>query len=238
MEEQLPVILHRLRPFLDLQPGANVLDVGAAQGVTLTAFKRAGYRARGIEPWEPARAVGCELAARTNTEYNIVPGVAESLPFEDESFDYVNANSVLEHVDYPQRAFSEAFRVLRPGGVYKFGTTSALSPFQSEIAARFAFFPWYPARVQRAIMAWAAANHPWMVGSTMRPAIHWFRHRRVQRELREIGFKSVIDRWTVRALSRERTGWRQAAIALASRYRPVRLIGDLIVPGMEYVAVK
>ena len=148
-ERKLPVLLHRLRPFLDLQPGADVLDVGAAQGVTVVAYNRAGFHARGVEPWDEAREVGRELASRTGTEFALVPGVAESLPFEDESFDYVHTYSVLEHVDDPLRCFEEAYRVLRPGGAYLFGTTSAIAPKQNEIE-RFPLFPWYPTRVQRA----------------------------------------------------------------------------------------
>jgi ubiquinone/menaquinone biosynthesis C-methylase UbiE len=237
MESKLPVVLHRLQPFVDLKPGADVLDVGAAQGVTVIAFQRAGYRARGVEPWDEAREIGRELAARTNAEYAIVEGVAESLPFEDESFDYVHAYSVLEHVDDPHRCFSEAYRVLKPGGAYLFATTSAICPRQKEIA-RFPLFPWYPHSLQLRIMDWAAANKPWLVGYTTRPAIHWFHHRKVQRELRELGFRRVVDRWTVRALSHERSGWRQSLVELAGGNRPARLVGDIVLEGMEYVAVK
>jgi ubiquinone/menaquinone biosynthesis C-methylase UbiE len=45
---------------------------------------------------------------------------AEALPFEDESFDLVLGHAVLHHLpDLPQ-AFSEFFRVLRPGGTVVF----------------------------------------------------------------------------------------------------------------------
>lgn len=38
------------------------------------------------------------------------------LDFEDESFDAVVCESILEHVPYPQKAISELHRVLKPGG--------------------------------------------------------------------------------------------------------------------------
>jgi SAM-dependent methyltransferase len=39
-----------------------------------------------------------------------------SLGFKDSVFDAVVCNAILEHVDDPQKALSELFRVLRPGG--------------------------------------------------------------------------------------------------------------------------
>lgn len=38
------------------------------------------------------------------------------LKFEDESFDTVACISILEHIEYPQKAIEELHRVLRPGG--------------------------------------------------------------------------------------------------------------------------
>ncbi len=45
---------------------------------------------------------------------------AEALPFEDGSFDLVVGHAVLHHLPDLQQAFSEFFRVLRPGGVVVF----------------------------------------------------------------------------------------------------------------------
>ena len=39
------------------------------------------------------------------------------LPFEDQSYDFILASHVLEHVDDDRRALSEIARVLKPGGV-------------------------------------------------------------------------------------------------------------------------
>ena len=227
--------LKRIDPFFPLRPPARVLDVGAAQGVTLTALAKRGFQAVGVEPWAPAIEVSDQLAHACGVQLDIRPGVAESLPFEDESVDFVNAYSVLEHVDDPDLALREAFRVLRRPGAFLFSTVSAISPFQAEIAS-FPLFPWYPPPLQRRIMTWATEKRPALVGNTTRPAIHWFKHRDVRRSLHDAGFAEVVDRWQLRR--GERDGALGRVIDLAGSNRAVRLAGDVAASGMEYLAVK
>jgi 2-polyprenyl-3-methyl-5-hydroxy-6-metoxy-1,4-benzoquinol methylase len=227
--------LKRMEPFFSLRPPARVLDVGAAQGVWLTALAKRGFQAVGVEPWEAAIEVSHELAAATGLQLDIRPGVAESLPFEDESVDFVNAYSVLEHVDDPDQCMREVFRVLRRPGAFLFSTVSALSPFQVEIAG-FPLFPWYPPPLQRRIMSWATEKRPALVGNTTRPAIHWFKHRDVRRSAHDAGFAEVVDRWQLRQGERDdRVG---RLIDLAASNRAARLAGDVAASGMEYLAVK
>ena len=59
-------------------------------------------------------------AERLGVPVTTVVSEAESLPFEDESFDVVMGHAVLHHIPDLDRAFSEFFRVLRPGGVIVF----------------------------------------------------------------------------------------------------------------------
>ena len=227
--------LTRVERFFPLHPPARVLDIGAAQGVWLTAAAKRGYQAVGVEPWEAAIEVSHDLARETGFQLDIRPGVAESLPFEDESVDFVHAYSVMEHVDDPDQVWPEVFRVLRRPGAFLFSTVSALSPFQVEIAG-FPLFPWYPPPVQRRIMSWATEKRPALVGNTTRPAIHWFKHRDVRRSLHEAGFAEVVDRWQLRR--GERAGRLGQVIDLAASNRAVRLAGDVAASGMEYLAVK
>lgn len=227
--------LTRIEPFFPLRPPARVLDVGAAQGVWLTALAKRGFQAVGVEPWEAAIEVSHELSKHTGMQLDIRPGVAESLPFEDESVDFVHAYSVMEHVDDPDQVWGEVFRVLRRPGAFLFSTVSALSPFQVEIAG-FPLFPWYPPPLQRRIMKWATEKRPALVGNTTRPAIHWFKHRDVRRSLHEAGFAEVVDRWQLRR--GERDGRLGQVIDLAASNRAVRLAGDVAASGMEYLAVK
>ena len=52
---------------------------------------------------------------------------AETLPYEDESFDVVLSFDLFEHIAQIDRHVSEIRRVLRPGGSYLFQTPSKLS---------------------------------------------------------------------------------------------------------------
>jgi SAM-dependent methyltransferase len=61
-----------------------------------------------------------ENAARCGRRVEAVVADAESLPFEDESFDLVLGHAVLHHLPDLDRAFAEFRRVLCPGGTILF----------------------------------------------------------------------------------------------------------------------
>ena len=72
--------LKRIEPFFGLRPPARVLDVGAAQGVWLTALAKRGFQAVGVEPWEAAIEVSHELIRHTGMQLDIRPGVGPGAP--------------------------------------------------------------------------------------------------------------------------------------------------------------
>ena len=131
--------INRINGVAHLAKGASVLEVGSASGLGLAAFCELGFKAYGIEPWDQARKNSDEIAAYLNKEYEVRDGRAESIPFDDEYFDLVYVNSVMEHVDDLELSFSEISRVLKPGGVLWFLTASSMSPFQQEIRGFPAF---------------------------------------------------------------------------------------------------
>lgn len=64
-----------------------------------------------------------EIVSANYPEHNFL-----SLPFENESFDYVLSDQVLEHIEgSPQKAIDESYRVLRPGGI-AIHTTCFINP--------------------------------------------------------------------------------------------------------------
>ena len=66
---------------------------------------------------------------------DFVEGSAESLPFDDESFDSIVCNFGILHFFHPDRFLRESFRVLRPGGRLSF---SAWAPPMSTEGFRIA----------------------------------------------------------------------------------------------------
>lgn len=99
--------------------GARVLDLGSGKGKFLVAATRGGARVTGLEPSASYREQTIEYARTQNLTVTVCAGTAEALPFADNSFDFINASEVYEHVEDPQKMLSEMCRVLEfGGGVY------------------------------------------------------------------------------------------------------------------------
>lgn len=93
------------------EPG-RALSVGCGSGL----FEKILRDDHGIDirhGVEPARGMA-EIAARRGIE--VQSGTAEDLPFEDGSFNTVILNGTPSYIDDLERAFAEAYRVLRSGG--------------------------------------------------------------------------------------------------------------------------
>lgn len=78
---------------------------------------------------EPSKAMA-EIARRRGIE--VIEGVAESLPFSDESLDYLLMVTTICFVDDPEKALREAYRVLKPGGALIIGFVDRNSPIGQE----------------------------------------------------------------------------------------------------------
>ena len=102
--------------------GLKILDIGSGTGEV--AFLLA-------DKFKGASIRGCDLAlgmVRKAINKNRFPNVnfevadAESLPYHDSEFDLVVSSTTLQWVEDLKSAFSEAKRVLKPGGYFAFIT--------------------------------------------------------------------------------------------------------------------
>jgi SAM-dependent methyltransferase len=102
--------LEAVRQLMPINP-VQCLEVGVGSGRFAVPL---GIRV-GVEPSASMASVARQQGVQ------VLPGVAEDLPFADGSFDVVLMVTTLCFVDDVDRSFSETFRVLRSGGHFLVG---------------------------------------------------------------------------------------------------------------------
>jgi demethylmenaquinone methyltransferase/2-methoxy-6-polyprenyl-1,4-benzoquinol methylase len=98
-----------------LAPGMSMLDVGCGTGLSAAAAMEIVGPDDRIIGVEPSRGMLHE-ALRRQRLHSGIRGLAERLPLDDDSFDFVCMSFALRHVADLRTAFQEFKRVLKPGG--------------------------------------------------------------------------------------------------------------------------
>jgi demethylmenaquinone methyltransferase / 2-methoxy-6-polyprenyl-1,4-benzoquinol methylase len=99
-------------------PAAHVLDVATGTAaVAISMARRYGCRVTGLDQSTGMLETGGQRVARAglSDRIELVEGHAESLPFEDASFDGITSTYFLRYVDDVPAAIAELARVARPG---------------------------------------------------------------------------------------------------------------------------
>ncbi|MDP6437811.1 MAG: class I SAM-dependent methyltransferase [Gammaproteobacteria bacterium] len=91
----------------------KALDIGCGHGEFLRRFAERGWDAFGLDFSPEAAAAANEIEGVQASQGEFAAGL-----FEAESFDVVTAWYVLEHARAPRTFVEEAFRILKPGGMF------------------------------------------------------------------------------------------------------------------------
>lgn len=110
-----------IRKLLEGRRFDRLLEIGYGSGVFMPELATRAGELCGIDPHPMPREVEAALASH-GVRATLVTGGAESLPYEDGSFDCAVSVSAIEYVEDIDRACRELIRVLKPGGVLAVAT--------------------------------------------------------------------------------------------------------------------
>jgi glycosyltransferase involved in cell wall biosynthesis/ubiquinone/menaquinone biosynthesis C-methylase UbiE len=101
----------------DRHAGEDVLEIGGGMGTDLAQFAAHGARVTDLDLSAGHLTLAKENFLVRGLQGRFVQHDAETLVFDDNTFDVVYSNGVLHHTPNTRRVVHEIFRVLKPGGL-------------------------------------------------------------------------------------------------------------------------
>ncbi|HJN81119.1 MAG TPA: class I SAM-dependent methyltransferase [Phycisphaerales bacterium] len=102
-----------------LKSGMRVIDVGVGTGLVASGAKSIVGDASLVIGVDPSSEMRRHAHAQLGIQ--VCSGTAESIPFEDASFDFLSMGYALRHITDLNAAFREFYRVLRPSENHRGG---------------------------------------------------------------------------------------------------------------------
>ena len=109
----LKILLHPVRPFLrttKIIKNGKLLDVGCGTGNFLRKMKKYNMNCYGVEPND------FDKKNAKKHKLKIFHGTLTQAKYQENYFDLITINHVLEHVNNPTRILKELRRILKPNG--------------------------------------------------------------------------------------------------------------------------
>ena len=106
-----------LRVAAQIPTGSDVLEVAPGPGYfAIELAKRGDYRITGLDISHTFVDIARKNAARDGVNVDFTQGNAASMPFANESFDFLLCRAAFKNFTQPVQALQEMYRVLKPGG--------------------------------------------------------------------------------------------------------------------------
>jgi SAM-dependent methyltransferase len=207
LSQHIADVGERLVERVKLEPRMRVLDVACGTGNAALPAARAGANVTGVDLAPALLKAAEKKATAAGLEIEWVEGDAESLPFEDESFDRVL--STFGHMFAPrhEQSADEIARVCRKGGVIGICTWTPEGTAGDLLRAAGAFMPPPPDFASPPIL-WGTEGHVRSMFPTA-SAFEFERHvNRIEWASVEAFADYFIDRFGPLVTARQRLGER------------------------------
>jgi ubiquinone/menaquinone biosynthesis C-methylase UbiE len=130
--------IKRLEPFLE---GKRILEVGCGRGSLANFLYKSGVMIRAIDINSSYISEAMRRFPDMSSDNFSVMG-GDVLNFPDNTFDYVFSFDVLEHIKDTDKHLQEVKRVLKPKGIYGFGTPNKITNIPWEIISSKSLTKW------------------------------------------------------------------------------------------------
>ncbi len=139
--------IKRIEDHIRQKKNAKILDYGCGSGILNILLLLKGYaEVHGVDVVPKFDSRILRNLGFDRASFSLI-NAGENLPFEDNTFDVVTSSLVLEHVEDIDFYYSEAARVLRPGGVCLFNFPQRLKPYDSH--SRCWFIHYFPKSIRK-----------------------------------------------------------------------------------------
>ncbi len=139
--------IKRIEDHIRQKKNAKILDYGCGSGILNILLLLKGYtEVHGVDVVPKFDSRILRNLGFNAASFSLI-NAGENLPFEDNTFDVVTSSLVLEHVEDIDFYYSEAARVLRPGGVCLFNFPQRLKPYDSH--SRCWFIHYFPKSIRK-----------------------------------------------------------------------------------------
>jgi len=164
---------------LDLSGGEKILEIGCGRGFYLNVLSKVFPKLdiTGIDLNEKYLSVAKRFI--NNNKVKLIKADATKLPFANKTFDRIIATEILEHIPNDQKAISEIYRVLKPGGMVMVTVPNTNYPFL-----------WDPTNwILERIFKWHLPSNIWWLSGIWADHVRLYGEKELKDKIEKKGFK-------------------------------------------------
>jgi len=170
---------------LNMHEGAKILEVGCGNGTISVELSKRKYSVIGVDVSSSMIELAQEKNSQSDGKCDFRIGNAEDLDFDDNTFDIVIANGLLEYIEWQRWALQEIHRVIKPQGYLLIITANRLS-------LKNLLDPgWYAAEIKTKLEAKFGSKYSNKSQITDRPRNQLA--QRIRRDLSQLHFEIVSE---------------------------------------------